>query len=112
MKDSLEIPDKVRKYCYDRDGYYCQNDNCINKFGKYNALTLHHIVYRSRGGLGTDPCNLVTLCWPCHDRIGLLKKDIPGLEITDWRKLVHRKPVAFYDHEYQEGDIPCSHKMK
>lgn len=112
MKDSdesLEIPYRVRQYVFDRDAWCCQNEFCKNRFGKYDNLTIHHIIPKSANGLGTDPCNLITLCWDCHDNITLLKDKIEGCAVTDPEKLIHREPAYFYDHEFKENYIKCSH---
>ena len=45
-----------------RDGWRCQY--C----GSRNNLHVHHIVYRSEGGIDTSG-NLVTLCLSCHDGV-------------------------------------------
>ena len=107
--EQTEIPAIVRAYVLDRDGWYCQNENCINPFGKYCNLTIHHIISRGRFGAGWDPCNLITLCWPCHEQIERLKKFIDGCDVYEVEKLIHRTQIPFYDHEFTEGEVECSH---
>jgi hypothetical protein len=56
--DSEEVQVLREKYpLFERDGWRCQVPGC----GAYEALHLHHIVFRSHGG-GDEPENLVTLC--------------------------------------------------
>jgi 5-methylcytosine-specific restriction endonuclease McrA len=60
--DQKQIPEIVRRECYDRDNWKCRrcgNDNVED-------LSLHHVIKRSQGG-DHHPANLVTVCWiPCH----------------------------------------------
>lgn len=57
-----DIPPDVRREVLRRDNYRCRR--CGNE--NTDALTLHHVIYRSQGGTH-HPDNLVTLCWmPCH----------------------------------------------
>lgn len=111
FKPSTEIPHKVWEYVLDRDGWMCYNSNCINPFGRYDNLTVHHIVYRSHGGLGTDPCNLITLCWPCHEAIEKTKKlvGLEDLNVVSMGELIHREQLAFYEHDYPGDYIKCFH---
>lgn len=109
FEPSTEIPHEVYEYVMDRDGWMCQNSDCKNPFGRYQNLTVHHIVYRSHGGLGTDPCNLVVLCWHCHERITQTKKGMNDINVMNVKELVHRIPLPFYEHEYPENYIKCSH---
>ena len=53
------------KWVRQRDRHRCRH--C--KSG--NALHVHHIVFRSRGG-GDVSANLITLCNTCHDRVHVL----------------------------------------
>lgn len=93
-------------FVVDRDGAMCWRDDCKER---YNALTVHHIVPRSKNGSGTNPDNLVTLCWPCHDRVELWKRKYPELCVEREEDLWHRYPVSFYEHDYREGEILCLH---
>ena len=56
------VPSEVREFVIDRD------DSCCRICGKYvETPALHHIEYRSEGGLDI-PSNLVTVGWlPGHD---------------------------------------------
>ena len=110
MKESLQIPPDVWLFVTDRDGEYCQNRDCKNK---YTSLTVHHIIPRSQGGSGTNPCNLISLCWPCHDRVEVWKheKDNEDLCVTKIEDLMHREQCKFYDHQYKSNKIKCSHEM-
>lgn len=56
------VPSHVREYVIDRDG------SCCRVCGQYvEHPALHHIRYRSEGGLDV-PSNLVTIGWqPGHD---------------------------------------------
>lgn len=53
----------VRDFVLERDNYMCRR--CGTRSTKKNPLTLHHIVFRSRGGKST-PDNLITWCSECH----------------------------------------------
>jgi len=55
----------TKQYVLHRDGYRCQK--CRGR-SKDPRLTIHHILWRSRGGTD-EPNNLVTLCRACHDRL-------------------------------------------
>lgn len=56
------VPAEVREFVIDRDG------SCCRVCGRYvEHPALHHIRYRSQGGLDV-PSNLVTIGWlPGHD---------------------------------------------
>ena len=56
---AVDISKKVRKQVLERDLHRCIF--C----GRYEALTMAHIIPRSQGGLGI-PENLVTACSKCH----------------------------------------------
>lgn len=107
FQEQLEIPREVREYVLDRDGKLCFNEWCKNR---YECLTIHHIVPRSLGGSGTDPCNLVVLCGFCHMDIGKMKRFYPELQASHMKELIHRYPVNFYDHEFEENFIKCFHE--
>lgn len=47
-----------------RDRWRCRC--CLRR----DCLHVHHIVYRSRGGLDTTE-NLITLCCGCHEKVHL-----------------------------------------
>lgn len=53
----------VRDLVLERDNYQCRRCGCRGTRG--NPLTLHHIVFKSRGGKST-PDNLITWCSNCH----------------------------------------------
>lgn len=56
------VPSNVREFVIDRDGSCCR---VCGRYVEYPAL--HHIEYRSQGGLDI-PSNLVTIGWlPGHD---------------------------------------------
>ncbi len=69
-KESLEIPDAVRKIIDERDKGHCRV--CGKFLGQGRAI--HHILY---GGVGRRrvhiPEEMVTVCWMwpgnCHDRL-------------------------------------------
>ena len=60
MSRACEIPPKVRRKVWSRDGGCCII--CGNPRAKANA----HYIRRSQGGLGIEQ-NVVTLCQQCHD---------------------------------------------
>ena len=57
---ALEIPPKVKKAVYERDGGCCV---CCGRRGNPDA----HFIPRSQGGLGIEE-NILTLDWECHMR--------------------------------------------
>ena len=62
IADAYRVTPAVRREVLQRDQYRCRRcgEQDIDK------LTVHHVIYRSRGG-GHDADNLVTVCWnPCH----------------------------------------------
>jgi 5-methylcytosine-specific restriction endonuclease McrA len=52
----------LRLKILERDSWRCQF--C----GTRSNLQVHHIIYRSHGGLD-DEANLITVCASCHDKI-------------------------------------------
>ena len=50
-------------HIYLRDGHQCQNPLCSRR-----DLSLHHLVFRGRGGDDSDE-NVITLCTECHLRL-------------------------------------------
>ncbi|RLG19529.1 hypothetical protein DRN74_06725 [Candidatus Micrarchaeota archaeon] len=52
--------DELRRACYARDGYRCQQCGATNV-----RLHAHHIIPLSQGGTNTLD-NLITLCEECH----------------------------------------------
>lgn len=60
MSRACEIPPKVRRKVWARDGGCCII--CGSPQAKANA----HYIRRSQGGLGIEQ-NVVTLCQECHD---------------------------------------------
>lgn len=89
------VPADVREYVLDRDQGLCR------VCGRYVAEpALHHVAYRSQGGLDV-PSNLVTVGWlPGHDchlsvvhrnkrlwqPILLAIVDRPGITALQWRR--------------------------
>ena len=89
------VPTKVRDYVLERDG------SCCRVCGRYvENPALHHIRYRSQGGLDI-PSNLITIGWlPGHDchipvvhankglwqPILLAIADRPGVTAYAWRR--------------------------
>lgn len=55
------VPPRLRRAILHRDGGVCAADGCQSR----HRLQVHHLRPWSRGG-GTDPDNLVTLCWFHH----------------------------------------------
>lgn len=62
VEDEKNIPEAVRIEVLDRDKWRCR------RCGTEDQLTLHHIVYRSRGGRH-NPENLITLCFNDHEQV-------------------------------------------
>lgn len=62
-----DIPEELRKRVLERDRGRCRF--C----GVDRNLHLHHIVYRSQGGLHEES-NLITLCFKCHETVHSDKK--------------------------------------
>lgn len=95
------VPSDVREYVIDRDGSACR------VCGRYvETPALHHIVYRSQGGLDL-PSNLVTIGWlpghDCHLAIVHRSKRIwqpillevvehPGVTAFAWRRWAQTRP--------------------
>ena len=65
-QDEDDISEATRRAVLERDNWRCR------KCGEeaLEALTLHHVKYRSHGG-GHEAENLCTVCWPCHRLIHL-----------------------------------------
>ena len=89
------MPADVREYVIDRDGSACK---VCGQYVEHPAL--HHVEYRSQGGLDV-PANLVTIGWlPGHDchltvvhankrlwqPILLAIVDQPGVTALQWRR--------------------------
>jgi 5-methylcytosine-specific restriction endonuclease McrA len=99
-REDLDVPAAVRAECYERDAGHCR------VCGRHvEQPALHHIVYRSHGGLHI-PSNLVTIGWlfdhDCHLKLahgpesGLYRSllqsvvDRPGitaLQVKRWNRL-------------------------
>jgi len=112
QKEYTSIPENVALYVLDRD-VYCFNPRCRDRYT--DALQIHHIVSRGRHGSGSDPCNLVVLCWKCHSQIDRLKKIIPELfelDVVSEKDLIHRVQLPFYDHNFKENEIICFHAKR
>lgn len=91
---ALEIPPKVKKAVFERDGGACvwcakRGDPCA------------HFLPRSRGGLGIEE-NILTLCWDCHmkydqtdnrERMGEFFKGYLKSKYPEWdeKKLIYTK---------------------
>jgi ATP-dependent DNA helicase RecQ len=56
-----EIPDEVRQFCLERDGFACQWKGCALMRSNGARLNLHHVLPEQFGGTET-PDNLITLC--------------------------------------------------
>lgn len=70
------VPSHVREYVIDRDASACR---VCGRYVEYPAL--HHIRYRSQGGLDV-PSNLITIGWlPGHDCHSL----VHGTAASLWR---------------------------
>lgn len=66
---NANIPNKVRRSVYARDGYRCALCDCSQH------LQVHHVIPRGQGG-SYSAHNLVTLCSTCHAQahgIGLVE---------------------------------------
>lgn len=76
------VPTNVRDYVLDRDA------SCCRICGQYlEDPGLHHITFRSQGGLDV-PSNLVTIGWTpiscdCHLRLA------HGRDARKWREILH-----------------------
>ena len=70
--------ENTKSYILHRDGYKCQNPNCVNK-PKDQKLQVHHITFRSKGGTN-KPSNLITLCDKCHKP----ENHLEGGFLYDW----------------------------
>lgn len=58
--------EKQKKLCFERDGYTCQNVECLKSYPEdEHPLQPHHIKTKGSGG-GDELENLITLCWKCH----------------------------------------------
>ena len=49
---------------------FAKHDGMVT-FHQNRAIDLHEIVRRSQGGSILDESNIITVCRPCHNRIGL-----------------------------------------
>lgn len=101
------VPSKVREYVIERDA------SCCRVCGRYvEHPALHHIVYRSQGGLDL-PSNLVTVGWlpghDCHLTIVHANKPIwqpillevaehPGVTALAWRRWREERGPGHGDH--------------
>ena len=84
-----------RYYVFNRDGFICQ---CCQK--RSDRLTLHHIVYRSKGG--TDSVNnLITVCETCHSSENHQKGGI----LYNW--MLKRKSVKQYKNATFMNIVRC-----
>lgn len=91
------VPSEVRDRVIDRDGQCCR---VCGRWVEYPAL--HHVVFRSQGGLDV-PSNLITIGWlpghDCHLTIAhganarswreiflTIAEDHPGVTAVQWRR--------------------------
>src|SRR6185437_6637342 len=65
-----EIPQEVRTFCLERDGYACQWRGCELSRERGARLQLHHVLPEQFGGTET-PDNLITLCDIHHKNMHL-----------------------------------------
>jgi 5-methylcytosine-specific restriction endonuclease McrA len=91
---ALEIPPRVKKAVYERDGGACV---WCGKQGQPNA----HYIPRSHSGLGIEE-NILTLCWDCHlrydqttnrEEMRTFFKTYLKSKYTNWdeKKLIYKK---------------------
>jgi hypothetical protein len=84
-REDLDVPASVRAEVLERDGQCCR---VCGRFVEQPAL--HHIVFRSQGGLHV-PGNLVTIGWigehDCHLRLA------HGRDAAKWRELLQQVVV-------------------
>lgn len=64
--NGTEITRQVRKRVYERDSW--DGAPCCIYCGSSYYVEIHHLVERSRGGLGVEE-NLVCLCAYCHRKL-------------------------------------------
>jgi hypothetical protein len=67
-----EVPPRVRRLIFHRDGYRCRVPGCRSA----RFLEVHHIVHREHGGTH-DPSNLLVLCGLCRARHNSHYADYP-----------------------------------
>lgn len=77
--ETKDIPASVRKEVRERDGSICR---CCGRWS--DQLCLHHIEFRSQGGLHV-PGNLISLGWTPGDDCHLTKAHGPNAR--EWREL-------------------------
>lgn len=71
-----------------RDGFRCAL--CDSTEG----LQIHHIIPRGAGG-SSEPMNLITLCWRCHNAAhGQMIGDIPADITAEELRLLHASMMA------------------
>ena len=73
MKDLTEITPKVRERVLRRDSY--DDHPCCQYCGSPYNIEVHHLVERSRGGMGIEQ-NLICLCTRCHQRLHSGEREI------------------------------------
>lgn len=85
MAEHDDVPLSVRLECYERD------NNCCRVCGQHvDPRGLHHVIYRSQGGLHV-PENLVTIGWtPGHDCHNPVVHAYPNL----WRPILQQVLVT------------------
>jgi hypothetical protein len=64
MRAEQDIPPRVRRFVWRRDGGRCQTPGCRSARG----LEVHHIVRRADGG-SHDPSNMRLQCSACHSAL-------------------------------------------
>ena len=84
---ALDIPTKVKKRVWERDGQQCI------LCGNHEAMPNAHAIPRAQGGLGIEE-NVVTLCIRCHD----------ALDHSTARKTLYAKVVAYLRGKYPDWD--------
>ena len=72
-QDTPDIPSWVRKAVHARSGGICERPSCCSP-----GRDLHHQQPRERGGMGTDPENIIELCWFDHQQITYDDFDLIG----------------------------------
>jgi predicted nucleic acid-binding protein len=80
-----DIPPRVARFVWRRDGGRCRVDGCRSA----RSLQIHHLVPRAAGG-SHDASNLILLCSACHKAVGRPTK----LEVANLLALLHPLPLV------------------
>lgn len=83
------IPNKVRRHIYQRDGFVCA------LCGSQKYIQIHHYILRSQGG-GNHPMNLITLCADCHAMV----HDLDTRNLPDITKESTEQAIVEYLADY------------